>query len=187
MGLRTILKTAGHWLKGSIVKVDSEIQFDTTTNPEIDSTGGNFVWHTQTSDALSWKLHDPGVIPTEDILIADTAAKTFTLHTNYTANGFGSGGGGGWTRVTENTGTRVAAANEFILINAATCAITLPAPVDSVTIAVKAIVVPTSIQIITSGAGINIDGIGYSSTGLFLTAQWEQISLISDGTNWFIY
>jgi len=36
MGLRTILKTAGHWLKGSIVKVDSEIQFDTTTNPEID-------------------------------------------------------------------------------------------------------------------------------------------------------
>jgi len=88
MGLRTILKTAGHWLKGSIVKVDSEIQFDTVTNPEIDSTGGNFVWNTQTSNANSWKLHDPGVIPTEDILIADTSAKTFTLHPNYTASGF---------------------------------------------------------------------------------------------------
>ena len=89
MGLRTILKTAGHWLKGSIVKVDSEIQFDVTSNPEIDSTGGNFVWNTQTSDANSWKLRDPGTL--EEILITDTSAKTFTLHTNYTANGFGSG------------------------------------------------------------------------------------------------
>ena len=181
MGLRTILKTAGHWLKGSIVKVDSEIQFDTTTNPEIDSTGGNFVWNTQTTSASSWKLHDPGTL--EDIITTDTSAKTLTLHTNYTANGFG----GGWTRVTENTGSRVAAGGEFILINNTTCTIALPAPVDSVTIAVKAIVVPTSIQIITSGAGINIDGTDYSSTGLFLTTQWEQISFISDGTNWFIY
>ena len=96
-------------------------------------------------------------------------------------------GGGGWTRVTEATATRSAAADEFILINNTTCTITLPAPVDSVTIAVKAIVAPTSIQIITSGAGINIDGTDYSSTGLFLTTQWEQISLISDGTDWFIY
>ncbi len=55
MGLRTILKTAGHWLKGSIVKVDSEVQFDTTTNPEIDSTGGDFVWQTKTTSANSWK------------------------------------------------------------------------------------------------------------------------------------
>jgi hypothetical protein len=90
MGLRTILKTAGHWLKGSIVKVDSEIQFDTVTNPEIDSTGGNFVWNTQTSNANSWKLRDPGV--TEDIISVDTSAKTFTLHPNYTGSGFSSGG-----------------------------------------------------------------------------------------------
>ena len=87
MGLRTILKTAGHWLKGSILKVDSEIQFDATSNPEIDSTGGNFVWNTQTSNANSWKLRDPGT--TEEILITDTLAKTFTLHPNYTASGFG--------------------------------------------------------------------------------------------------
>jgi hypothetical protein len=86
MGLRTIFKTAGHWLKGSIVKVDSEIQFDTTTNPEIDSTGGDFVWNTKTTSASSWKLRDPGT--SEDILIADTAAKTITLHANYTASGF---------------------------------------------------------------------------------------------------
>ena len=88
MGLRTILKTAGHWLKGSIVKVDSEIQFDTVTNPEIDSTGGDFVWNTKTTSASSWKLHDPGT--SEDILTTDTSAKTLTLHSNYAALGFGT-------------------------------------------------------------------------------------------------
>lgn len=89
MGLRTILKTAGHWLKGSIVKVDSEIQFDTTTNPEIDSTGGDFVWNAKTASADSWKLRDPGTL--EDIIAVDTQTlvKTLTLHPNYTANGFG--------------------------------------------------------------------------------------------------
>ena len=75
-------------------------------------------------------------------------------------------GGGGWTRVTEATATRSAAADEFILVNAATCTITLPAPVDSVTIAIKSIVVHVDVQIKTSGVGINIDGTDYSSTGL---------------------
>ena len=87
MGLRTILKTAGHWLKGAIVKVDSEIQFDTTTNPEIDSTGGDFVWNAKTASASSWKLRDAGTL--EDVVTTNTSAKTFTLHPNYTANGFG--------------------------------------------------------------------------------------------------
>jgi hypothetical protein len=90
MGLRTIFKTAGHWLKGAIVKVDSEIQFDTTTNPEIDSTGGDFVWQTKTTSASSWKLRDPGTL--EDIITTDTSAKTLTLHPNYSALGFGNYG-----------------------------------------------------------------------------------------------
>ncbi len=86
MGLRTILKTAGHWLKGSIVKVDSEIQFDVTSNPEIDSTGGDFVWKTRTTSTSSWKLSD--VTTAEDILQVDTLAKTITLHPNYITSGF---------------------------------------------------------------------------------------------------
>ncbi len=86
MGLRTIFKAAGHWLKGSIVKIDSEIQFDVTANPEIDSTGGDFVWKTRTASANSWKLNDPGA--SEDIIITDTAAKTITLHPNYITSGF---------------------------------------------------------------------------------------------------
>jgi hypothetical protein len=181
MGLRTVLKTAGHWLKGSIVKVDSEIQFDSTTNPEIDSTGGGFVWKTLNNVLSSWKLRDDTV--GEDIIALNTrtAVKTLTLHPNYSAIGFG------WTRVTETTATRNASANEFILINAATCVITLPPPSDNTVIALKVIAVPTDIQIKTSGVGIDIDGTDYSTTGLLLTTQWEQISLISDGTHWYIY
>lgn len=95
--------------------------------------------------------------------------------------------GGGFTRVTETTATRTASVNEFILINVVTCTITLPAPSDNTVIALKAIVVPTDIQIKTSGVGVNIDGTDYSTTGLSLTSQWEQISLISDGTHWYIY
>jgi hypothetical protein len=96
--------------------------------------------------------------------------------------------GGGWSVVTETTATRSAAADEFVLVNVATCTVTLPAPVADVTIAVKAIIATvTDIQIRTSGAGIDIDGTDYSSTGLALSTQYEQVNVISDGTDWFIY
>jgi len=100
----------------------------------------------------------------------------------------GGGGGGGWSLVTETTAARTAADNEFILVNAATCVITLPAPALNTRIGIKVIIgTVTDIQIRTSGAGIDIDGTDYSSTGLSLTSQYEQINVISDGSNWFIY
>jgi hypothetical protein len=97
-------------------------------------------------------------------------------------------GGGGWSLVTETTAARTAADNEFILVNAATCVITLPAPAINTRVGIKVIIATvTDIQIRTSGAGIDIDGTDYSSTGLSLTSQYEQINVISDGSNWFIY
>jgi hypothetical protein len=97
------------------------------------------------------------------------------------------GGSGGWTRVTETTATRVAVADEFILVDVATCTVRLPAPVDNTLIAIKAITVPVDIQIRTNAPGVLIDGTDYNSTGLPISSQWEQISLISDGTDWFIH
>lgn len=98
------------------------------------------------------------------------------------------GGGGGWTVVTETTASRTAADGEFILVNAATCVITLPSPVADARVACKVITsTPTAIEIRTSGAGVDIDGTDYSSSGLVLASQYEQISMISDGTDWFIY
>jgi len=90
MGLRTVIKTAGHWLKGLVFKVDREIQFDVTTNPEIDSTGGVFLWKTITNAFNSWRLRDDTA--GEDIIAVDTqtGVKTLTLHPNYSAIGFNS-------------------------------------------------------------------------------------------------
>jgi hypothetical protein len=93
-----------------------------------------------------------------------------------------------WTVATESTASRAAASGEFILVNAATCLVTLPAPSANARVAIKVITaVVTSIEIRTSGAGIDIDGTDYSAAGLVLASQYEQINVISDGTNWFIY
>ena len=100
------------------------------------------------------------------------------------------GGGAAWTVATETTGSRSAASGEFILVDAATCVVTLPAPAADARVAAKAIAVPataTSIEIRTSGAGVTIDGTDYSSIGLALASQYEMVNVISDGTNWFIY
>lgn len=97
-------------------------------------------------------------------------------------------GGVVWTRVTETAAARTAAASEFILINAATCVITLPAAADSRRVAAKVITATiTDIQIQTDSAGVKIDGQDYSSVGLALSTQYEAVSLISDGTDWFIF
>lgn len=98
------------------------------------------------------------------------------------------GGGAVWTVVTEGTSSRTAAAGEFVLINNPACVVTLPAPAADARVACKVITgTPTGVEIRTSGAGIEIDGTDYSSTGLPLASQWEQINMISDGTDWFIY
>ena len=90
MALRTVLKTAGHWLKGLVFKVDREIQFDQTVNPEIDSTGGSFIWKTQTGNPTSWILKDDTTA--EDILLVNSSAKTITLNSAYAPLGFGNYG-----------------------------------------------------------------------------------------------
>lgn len=98
------------------------------------------------------------------------------------------GGGGGWTVATETTAARAAVDGEFVLVNVATCVVTLPAPVTGARVAVKVIsATVTDIQIKTSGAGIDIDGTDHSATGLVLSAQFEQIAVVSDGTDWWIY
>ncbi len=177
MGLRTILKTAGHWLKGSIVKVDSEIQFDTTTNPEIDSTGGDFVWNTQTSSANSWKLRDPGT--TEDIIITDTDTKTFTLHSSYTASGFYK------FNTIAKAINYTAVDNDFVLVTTgvSTINITLPsAAIANQQISVKKIDAAVGIvDILTFGAE-TIDG----NSNQQLADQYAVITLISDGSEWFV-
>ena len=95
--------------------------------------------------------------------------------------------GGAWSLVSVAGATHTATDGEFIIITAATTVITLPAPVLNHRVAFKLAVVPVDVQVKTSGAGITIDGTDYSAVGLSITAQWEQVSVISDGSNWFIF
>ena len=95
--------------------------------------------------------------------------------------------GGVWTIASTAGPTYTAANLEFVLITAGTVEVTLPAPTLNHRIAFKTTVVPVDIQIKTNAAGVLIDGTDYSAVGLALTTQWEQISVISDGTNWYIF
>ena len=92
-----------------------------------------------------------------------------------------------WTLVTETTTSRTAADKEFILVNNSTCVITLPAPVAQLRVSVKVIASITSVHVKTNTAGVQIDGVDHSTTGLSLTSQWEQRSFICDGTHWYLY
>ena len=94
---------------------------------------------------------------------------------------------GTWNLVTETTTSRTATDKEFILVNNSTCVITLPAPVAQLRVSVKAIASITSVQVKTNTAGVQIDGVDHSTTGLSLTSQWEQRSFICDGTHWYLY
>jgi len=91
-----------------------------------------------------------------------------------------------WAVSTAIFGTATAADGDFILVSASTCIITLPAPAANARVALKVLAATvTDIQLRTSGAGITIDGTDYSASGFALSAQWEQINVISDGVNWY--
>jgi hypothetical protein len=81
MSVRTILRSAGHWIKGQWLKLDSELRFESTANPEIDTTGGGFLWKTITNNILSWRLRDDTT--GEDIVKVDSQNKEVTIHANY--------------------------------------------------------------------------------------------------------
>ena len=120
----------------------------------------------------------PGLYQATTVL---TGSSTWTL--------VGGGGGGAvWTVATETTATRSAVDGEFVLVDVAACVITLPAPAAGSRVAVKAITPTiTGIEVRTSGGGITIDDTDYSATGLPLAEQFEMITAISDGSNWWIY
>lgn len=101
--------------------------------------------------------------------------------------GYTPASGGGWSVVTETTLARAAMGDEFILVDVATCSVTLPAAVADLKVALKTVTSPTDVRLLTSGAGVLIDGTDYSAVGLELKKQYETISVISDGTDWFIY
>ena len=92
-----------------------------------------------------------------------------------------------WNVTTQSGATYSASNGDYVLINAATQTVTLPTAVANARVGVKMInATVTNIQVITASAGVTIDGVDRSSTGLGLFNQYDAYVFVSDGTNWFI-
>jgi hypothetical protein len=98
----------------------------------------------------------------------------------------GSGGSPVWNLVSTPGPAYAASNTEFVVITSGTFTATLPPPELNYRVAFKLAVPPVDVQIKTDALGVNIDGTDYSVTGLPVTSQWEQFSMISDGVDWFI-
>lgn len=102
---------------------------------------------------------------------------------------FSAGGGGSstWNVTTQSGASYGAASNDYVLVNAATQTVTLPAAAAGIRVGVKMInATVTNVQIRTASAGVTIDGVDRSSTGLPIFNQWDAYTFVSNGTNWFI-
>ena len=77
---------------------------------------------------------------------------------------------------------------DFVLVKSNGVTITLPDPEENVKVAIKNVsgfINETFIK--TNSLGITIDGDDAFTEPIELTTLYEQINLISDGINWFIY
>jgi hypothetical protein len=181
MALRKITKAAGHWLAGTILKVDSEIQFDTTSNPELDTTGGSFIWKLITATASAWKLRDD--TKAQDIITIDSSADTITANsTDYSFVGFGAK-----QMIATAQSTNYNAANgDFVLMTAGASdkTVTLPAVASSTDaiIEIKKVDSGAGNVIIDGNLSETIDG----ATTQTISAQYTSITVHCDGTEWWI-
>ena len=96
-------------------------------------------------------------------------------------------GAGVWRPVTTAGPTYSASNTEFVVVGGDTVELMLPSPFPGMRVGFKQTVVPVDVQIKTDAPGVTIDGTDRSVAGLPLAAQWDQISVVSDGTNWFIF
>jgi hypothetical protein len=159
----------------------------TYPNPTVNDGADATAIHDDTAGEIAAIAVKNSPVGGDFLIIEDSAAANAKKHILISSL---PGGGAVWTVATETTAARAAASGEFVLINAATCVVTLPAPVADARVACKAIAVPataTSIEIRTNAGGVTIDGTDYSTVGLPLAAQYEMVNVISDGTSWFIY
>ncbi len=58
MALRTVEKSEGHHLKGDVLRVDKEIQFQDVGDPLLDTTAGSVLWNIKTAIASAFRFRD---------------------------------------------------------------------------------------------------------------------------------
>lgn len=180
MGLRTILHTSGHWLKGLVVKVDSEIKFDTTTTPIIDTStgvGDGFTWSIMTNKALAWKITD--LTKVTNVLSINSITDTVTLHPSYKGVGFNT------KNITLTPTSPYTATNQNVIMWDCTSGnkvVQLPASSLGFTVTVKKIDSSANTITLTPTGAQTIDG----AANLVISTQYKSVTLIGDGLVWFV-
>lgn len=92
-----------------------------------------------------------------------------------------------WNVTTQAGASYTAASNDYVLVNAATHTVTLPAAANGIRVGVKMInATVTNIQVKTPSAGVTIDGTNRFVTGLPILNQYDAYTFVCDGTNWWI-
>jgi len=80
-----IFRSAGHYLAGLVLKIDTELRFVNTNNPEI-TTFDSFTWKLKTALINSFRITD--LIKVQDVVNIDTLNDIVKLGDNYTPIGF---------------------------------------------------------------------------------------------------
>lgn len=92
-----------------------------------------------------------------------------------------------WNVTTQVGASYTAVSNDYVLVNAATQTVTLPAAANGIRVGVKMInATVTNIRVLTPSAGVTIDGTNRSVTGMPIFNQYDAYTFVSDGTNWWI-
>jgi hypothetical protein len=99
-------------------------------------------------------------------------------------------GNGGWNLVTTTASTYTGVNGQFILVNVGAAIITLPPAVLNHRVAIKWIASPSSstsvVEVRTAAVNSKIDGVIANSIGYKIWNQWDTVTMISNGTDWFI-
>ena len=183
----------------------SQQQFSSSIlNQVVDGITGFYSNYEQTFSEHKLALYDAGDILINSIQVLSNGVTfnneyTFPLNDGSSNQVLTTNGAGALSfqnaqslasvyNTTTKTGASYTAVNrDYVLINASTFVLTLPTASANAQIGVKMInSVVTSIQIKTPSAGVTIDGVDRSSTGLGLFNQYDAYVLICDGTNWWI-
>lgn len=136
------------------------------------------------------KLHVNGKTRTNTFQMTTAPTAGYVLTSDASGNGTWSPAAGGsstWNVTTQAGASYTAASNDYVLVNAATQTVTLPAAANGIRVGVKMInATVTNIRVLTPSAGVTIDGTDRSVTGLPILNQYDAYTFVCDGTNWWI-
>ena len=136
------------------------------------------------------KLEVSGKTKTTTFQMTTAPTAGYVLTSDASGNGTWaapSAGSSTWNVTTQAGASYAAASNDYVLVNAATQTVTLPAAANGIRVGVKMInATVTNIRVLTPSAGVTIDGIDRSVTGLPIFNQYDAYTFVCDGTNWWI-